>query len=1517
MAVLMAFIVAAGPVGTSYAQITVPMPAPGTMVALSENFTPLMLKGVKVYPDHPFRLDFILDKGSLSAPTASLRSESTRLIKYFLASITVPEKDLWVNLSPYEKDRIIPDAFGVTEMGRDLLAQDYLLKQITASLIYPEETVGKEFWSKVYEAARKRYGTADVPVDTFNKVWIVPQKALVYEDKDAAYIVETRLKVMLEEDYVALAESGTSSLNMGPVTHTTAHDQGAAAINRLGSDIVREVVIPILEKEVNEGKNFAPLRQVYHALILALWYKDKMKESVLGKAYIDRDKVVGVDIDDKAAKEKIWVQYVAAFKKGVYDYIKEDVDPVTQQIVPRKFFSGGFSASVDIMDKAMAFTHDASMRPRHADALVSVNLIPRLRDHAMEKDASSGGGIDRIILQFKKLYEVAPDKRAVLLLQDALGDSNQDVNEYAVGPLVDKARIQQGLGRREAAKRTILFAIDQMNKAGAGGCQIEYKTWLDIVAMQAEIDVPAARGTFLMTEKFWEVVARFGGNRAFMAELAAQRIDLALQLGIEGALDMLSAVKKNVQAAYLGPVAAIEYKYHLTTAEATFLKAKDAVWGKGQRVRDLDLVSAIAQVAVDHHLPSADSLVREAKRFILDQGKRRNDHRYLEARIARLEFILGHEPAETDTFLQTPSNGLNATAAFNIGKSLAEMGRYEEALHYAFVVEVNVDLLRKIAETQAENGMLEEAIRTVSLINVQQGSRAEDVFGLALMGILRIALEARAKEGEPFLPGTAANSFTDLEPDKTTTLAGSTRLRHILIANEEISTDAPEYNAGCYLVTRGPRMALQLRRLGIEAVVTSELLQKNVGIDDGTDHWEKDLIAVYLTVPEEYSAAVTAYVQQKAWQLPEDAQIALVAQYSSHDDVYGDKYTDDLHRGEPSPSSPVAGGTAARVHVLNKSMMALGVRKIGKGEFNPQMGNKGAGFLVFERLGLPYPAGIVLSEDLVNTLLQVMEKEEEDVVAFIRQELINAGVDPQQSVSVRSNPKRSMPGILNTVTDTHDWLAGVRKVAAAWDTDKAKNYRRREGIDDRYDLPVIIQQWVSGIKEPGYPAKRAADTSLPFYASGAFSTRDPNTNKSGLFGNYLENASGEDLMTGGKEGIDINTLARTAPDIYRQLVEAGEKLEADVGPQEVEFVVHDGKLYFVQTRKIHFSPLAEIDYLKQQLAEGKISEARAIPQMEKLQNKLGARMMFRIREAGKTQSLGRGVASTPGAIRGQLVWNIGRARELMEQGKPLIFVANEDNQNDIIAMMFDYPRTGLITSYGNNSSHEAVLTRLAGIPSLINLNAASWKLAGDGQGIVLSNGAKFEEGAEVVLDGDTNNLFMDDGIVLEENSSSVHDASYGVKIPVKRNEFLAHYLGEDGNLKPEFTLSRLEEISKKAIEKYQRIDAFVKRLKREGSPQGLLEKAEKALFLANLEKHFAHDLLTQRQSSDKADPAMERTNGGIDLDRTRTALKVRHAGPGIRFKADQAMFASMVNASGLTPVIIDIVPNVDLGTIMQ
>jgi 5,10-methylenetetrahydrofolate reductase len=324
--------------GTLPANAQLLLPAPGVMVHLSPAYQPPALKGIKVNLKDPFQFDFVLDKGDTHLSDQALKEESSKLIKYFLASLTTPEGDLWVNLSPYEKDRIVPESFGQTEMGRDLLVQDYLLKQITASLIYPEDEIGKKFWKRIYEEAAKKYGSTAVPVNTFNKVWIVPEKAVVYENAKAgtAYVVESRLKVMLEEDYQALQKNVSTKASS------------------LGSDIVREVVIPELTKEVNEGTNFAQLRQVYQSLILAAWYKKKIKNSILSQVYADQNKTAGVAIDDPQEKQKIYEQYLQAFKKGVYNYIKDEQDSVTQEPISRKYFSGG--ATFGLIDEAMSTT---------------------------------------------------------------------------------------------------------------------------------------------------------------------------------------------------------------------------------------------------------------------------------------------------------------------------------------------------------------------------------------------------------------------------------------------------------------------------------------------------------------------------------------------------------------------------------------------------------------------------------------------------------------------------------------------------------------------------------------------------------------------------------------------------------------------------------------------------------------------------------------------------------------------------------------------------------------------------------------------------------------------------------------------------------------------------------------------------------------------------------------------------------------------------------------------------------
>ncbi|HRZ39784.1 MAG TPA: hypothetical protein P5246_02135, partial [Candidatus Omnitrophota bacterium] len=332
------------------AQILPTLPAVGTMVTTSPTYVPVLIKGIRPDPENPLQFHFIVNTGNEEADPLALREESVRLIKYFLASLTVPEEDLWVNLSPYEGNRVVPASFGQTEMAMDLLAQDYLLKQLSASLMYPEKDLGKAFWDRVYARAQKEFGTTHIPLSTFTKIWIVPNEAVVYEKDGAAYLVKSSMKVMLEEDYVALRENiGNAQYGMNVKTNDAAEE-----ISGVSSEVIREVLIPEIEKEVNEGENFAKLRQIYQSMVLATWYKMSLKETLLGQAYADQNKVKGVDLEDsEATRTAIYDQYVEAFRKGVYEYIREEEDPLTGQFMPRRYFSGGFDAQRDAQGRTL------------------------------------------------------------------------------------------------------------------------------------------------------------------------------------------------------------------------------------------------------------------------------------------------------------------------------------------------------------------------------------------------------------------------------------------------------------------------------------------------------------------------------------------------------------------------------------------------------------------------------------------------------------------------------------------------------------------------------------------------------------------------------------------------------------------------------------------------------------------------------------------------------------------------------------------------------------------------------------------------------------------------------------------------------------------------------------------------------------------------------------------------------------------------------------------------------------
>ncbi|MEW5894829.1 MAG: hypothetical protein AB1650_03570 [Candidatus Omnitrophota bacterium] len=362
-----------------WAQGVFNLPAPGTMVSVSPAYTPPIMIGMRLDPSNPMVFDFIVDRGDENVQGNAFEAESKKIINYFMAALAVPEDEAWVNLSPYEENRIMADGLSKTEMGRDMLLQDYLLKQLSSSMLHPDSDLGEGFWKAVYQKAQTDYGTTDIPADTFNKIWIVPEESSVFVNDNGVFIVKSKLNVMLEEDYLAMQENAKNTKHgLGDVKK-----EELSSFNGVTAEVIRNILLPAIKEEVNNGKQFAPLRQIFHAVILAGWYKKHLKQSILGKLYFDQNRIDGIDLEDKQIREKVYKQYVEAFKTGVYDLIKEDYDPETHQVVPKRYFGGGIAdlammvSEKTTRDDIQYFAEKQSQRP---NAIVSMGIPLKTSD---------------------------------------------------------------------------------------------------------------------------------------------------------------------------------------------------------------------------------------------------------------------------------------------------------------------------------------------------------------------------------------------------------------------------------------------------------------------------------------------------------------------------------------------------------------------------------------------------------------------------------------------------------------------------------------------------------------------------------------------------------------------------------------------------------------------------------------------------------------------------------------------------------------------------------------------------------------------------------------------------------------------------------------------------------------------------------------------------------------------------------------------------------------------------------
>jgi len=375
--------------GLTYAAVLPYMPQPNQMISPSAKADLPYIVGMRFSSSDIFKFTFILNTGMANAKESQIRPEAEKIGKYFLAALTIPEKDIWVNLSPYEQERITTPSLGMTDLGKDMLGEDYVLKQLSSSLTCPDSQAGKQFWDRVYSQIQGRGGsrtalTKNDVINTFNKIWIVPNKIKITEANDRAVISEASLKVMTEADYLAAQQNGVGARSPRP-------GQGNPAPTNNSVAAMRDVIVPIIEQEVNTGKNFAQLRQLYRSIIMAAWYKKKLQNTVLNQVYFNKEKIKGADVNDPKIKEKIYNEYVTAFKQGVYNIVKREYagtgtgSPVRgsvyvpgAKIVKRQYFSGGVADLATVAKDSVA--HPATAPAAAIDAEVAQAAPEAQRD---------------------------------------------------------------------------------------------------------------------------------------------------------------------------------------------------------------------------------------------------------------------------------------------------------------------------------------------------------------------------------------------------------------------------------------------------------------------------------------------------------------------------------------------------------------------------------------------------------------------------------------------------------------------------------------------------------------------------------------------------------------------------------------------------------------------------------------------------------------------------------------------------------------------------------------------------------------------------------------------------------------------------------------------------------------------------------------------------------------------------------------------------------------------------------
>ncbi len=300
----------------------------------------------------------------------------------------------------------------------------------------------------------------------------------------------------------------------------------------------------------------------------------------------------------------------------------------------------------------------------------------------------------------------------------------------------------------------------------------------------------------------------------------------------------------------------------------------------------------------------------------------------------------------------------------------------------------------------------------------------------------------------------------------------------------------------------------------------------------------------------------------------------------------------------------------------------------------------------------------------------------------------------------------------------------IKAVFNSWMSERAVEYRRYYKItpDIADGTAVNVVAMVFGNMD---------DRS----ATGVVFTRNPESGEKRLYGEFLINAQGEDVVAGIRTPEPIERLADIMPDAYKQLVSACERLERYYRePQDVEFTIESGKLYLLQTRAAKMNAIAAVKVAVDMVNEGIISKEEALLRVNAydLEQVLHRRVDPKI----KAEPIAKGIGASPGAAVGKVVLDTRRAIEYANNGIQVILVREETKPEDVPAF---FKSVGILTSKGGKTSHAAVVARGMGKPCIVGCSSI---VIDEEHRRFMVNGIVVNEHDTITIDGSTGNVYL-------------------------------------------------------------------------------------------------------------------------------------------------------------------------------